>query len=63
MDNGANAWDDTIRIFLNKCHITFEHYDQLNKMLVPRDVLLSKNLYDRNTILVFFIVFFMHITL
>ena len=32
--------------FLNKCSIVFDDYAQLDGMLVPRDVLLSKDKYE-----------------
>ena len=33
--------------FLNNCSIIFENYDQLNNMLIPRNVLLSVETYDK----------------
>ena len=35
-----------IKEFLNKCSIVFEEFSQLDGMLVPRDVLLSKEKYE-----------------
>ena len=32
--------------FLNKCSIVFEDYSQLDGMLIPRDILLSKEKYE-----------------
>lgn len=37
---------EDVRKFLNKCKIPFDHEDQLVGMLIPRDVLLSDELYD-----------------
>ena len=38
--------EDIIKEFLNKCSIVFDDYAQLDGMLVPRDVLLSKEKYE-----------------
>ena len=38
--------EDIIKEFLNKCSIVFDDYAQLDGMLVPRDVLLSKDKYE-----------------
>ena len=35
-----------VKEFLNKCSIVFDDYAQLDGMLVPRDVLLSKEKYE-----------------
>lgn len=35
-----------VKEFLNKCSIVFDDYSQLDGMLVPRDVLLSKEKYE-----------------
>ena len=35
-----------IKDFLNKCSIVFEDYSQLDGMLIPRDILLSKEKYE-----------------
>ena len=32
--------------FLNKCSIVFEDFNQLDGMLIPRDLLLSKDKYE-----------------
>ena len=36
----------TIKEFLNKCSIVFDEFSQLDGMLVPRDILLSKEKYE-----------------
>ena len=36
----------TIKEFLNKCSIVFDDFSQLDGMLVPRDILLSKEKYE-----------------
>lgn len=33
--------------FLNKCGIVFEHFDNLNGMVIPRDVLISVEKYEK----------------
>ena len=33
--------------FLNKCGIVFEHFDNLNGMVIPRDVLISVDKYEK----------------
>ncbi len=38
--------DQVVKEFLNKCSIVFDDYSQLDGMLVPRDVLLSKEKYE-----------------
>ena len=38
--------EDVVKDFLNKCSIVFDDYEQLDGMLVPRDVLLSKEKYE-----------------
>lgn len=38
--------DQVVKDFLNKCSIVFDDYSQLDGMLVPRDVLLSKEKYE-----------------
>ena len=38
--------EDVVKDFLNKCSIVFDDYAQLDGMLVPRDVLLSKEKYE-----------------
>ena len=35
-----------IKEFLNKCSIVFDEFSQLDGMLVPRDILLSKEKYE-----------------
>ena len=35
-----------IKNFLNKCNIVFESFEQLDGMSIPRDILLSKEVYD-----------------
>ncbi len=35
-----------IKEFLNKCSIVFEEFNQLDGMLIPRDLLLSKDKYE-----------------
>ena len=35
-----------VRLFLNKCKIPFDSENQLVGMLIPRDILLSEELYD-----------------
>jgi hypothetical protein len=34
-----------IKLFLNKCKILFSNYDELNGILIPRELLLDNNLY------------------
>jgi hypothetical protein len=36
----------TIKEFLNKCSIVFDEFEQLDGMLLPRDLLLSENKYE-----------------
>jgi hypothetical protein len=38
--------NQTIKDFLNKCSIVFDEFDQLDGMLLPRDLLLSENKYE-----------------
>ena len=38
--------DQVVKDFLNKCSIVFDDYSQLDGMLIPRDVLLSKEKYE-----------------
>ena len=38
--------EDFIKDVLNKCHIVFENFDQLDNILIPRDTLLSQNIYE-----------------
>lgn len=38
--------EDVIIKFLNECHIIFEEFNQLNGVLVPRDIFLSHNTYE-----------------
>lgn len=33
--------------FLNKCGIVFQHFDNLNGMIIPRDVLISVEKYEK----------------
>ena len=40
------TWENTIRIFLNKCKIPFDSYEQLNNLIIPRETLLSTETYD-----------------
>ena len=35
-----------VKEFLNKCSIVFEDFNQLDGMLIPRDLLLSKDKYE-----------------
>ena len=35
-----------VKEFLNKCSIIFEDFNQLDGMLIPRDLLLSKDKYE-----------------
>ena len=35
-----------VKQFLNKCSIVFEDFNQLDGMLIPRDLLLSKDKYE-----------------
>ena len=35
-----------VKDFLNKCSIVFEDFNQLDGMLIPRDLLLSKDKYE-----------------
>lgn len=35
-----------VKKFLNKCSIVFEDFNQLDGMLIPRDLLLSKDKYE-----------------
>jgi hypothetical protein len=36
-----------LRLFLNKCEIKFEHFDSLESMMIPRDILLQNDVYNR----------------
>ena len=38
--------DNDIKNFLNKCNITYSDISKLNGMLIPRETLLNKSLYD-----------------
>jgi len=38
--------EKTIKDFLNKCSIVFEEFDQLDGMMLPRDLLLSNDKYE-----------------
>lgn len=35
-----------IKLFLNKCKIPVSNFEDLNGMIIPRDVLLDKTIYD-----------------
>jgi|AntAceMinimDraft_18_1070375.scaffolds.fasta_scaffold149562_2 hypothetical protein len=35
-----------IKTFLTKCNISITHFDDLNGMLIPRDIFLNKELYN-----------------
>lgn len=35
-----------IKIFLNKCNISIDNFNELNGMLIPREVLLDKDIYN-----------------
>ena len=37
---------DILCIFLNKCGIKFEKYEELDNMLLPRDILLQSDIYN-----------------
>ena len=39
--------DKILTEFLNKCGIVFEHFDNLNGMVIPRDVLISVEKYEK----------------
>ena len=38
--------DEDIKAFLNKCNIKYNHATQLNGLLIPRDILLSEEIYN-----------------
>jgi len=38
--------EEIIKKFLNKCNIVFESFEQLDGMSIPRDVLLSNEVYE-----------------
>ena len=38
--------EDIIKKFLNKCNIVFDDFNQLDGMSIPRDTLLSKEIYE-----------------
>lgn len=38
--------EEFLKNFLNKSHIVFDTYSQLNNMLIPREILLSSDTYD-----------------
>ena len=38
--------EEIIKKFLNKCNIVFESFEQLDGMSIPRDILLSKEIYE-----------------
>ena len=33
--------------FLNKCSIKFDNFNQLDGMMIPRETLLNKTIYDQ----------------
>ena len=36
-----------IKAFLNKCHITFDEFSQLNDIIIPRNIFLNLDFYER----------------
>jgi len=38
--------EEIIKKFLNKCKIVFENFEQLDGMSIPRDILLSNEIYE-----------------
>ena len=38
--------EEIIKKFLNKCNIVFESFEQLDGMSIPRDILLSNEVYE-----------------
>jgi len=38
---------EIVKDFLNKCNIVFDEFSQLDGMSIPRDILLSEQLYDK----------------
>ncbi len=36
---------ETIKLILNKCNINFSHFNQLDGLLIPRDILLMEETY------------------
>jgi hypothetical protein len=36
-----------IKAFLNKCHITFDHFSQLNGLIIPRNIFLNLDFYEQ----------------
>ena len=38
--------NETIKKFLNKCNIVFDDFSQLEGMTIPRDILLSQEVYN-----------------
>jgi hypothetical protein len=41
-----NTQIDHIKSFLNKCKIVIQHFDDLNGMLLPREIFLDKEIYN-----------------
>ena len=39
--------DKILITFLNQCGIVFEHFDNLNGMIIPRDILISVEKYEK----------------
>ena len=39
--------DKKLIAFLNKCGITFEHFNHLNDMIIPREILVSEDKYNK----------------
>jgi hypothetical protein len=36
-----------IKTLLNKCHITFDEFSQLNDLIIPRNIFLNLEFYER----------------
>ena len=41
-----NTQIEHIKSFLNKCKIVIQHFDDLNGMLLPREIFLDKEIYN-----------------
>ena len=39
--------DNLVRDFLNRCNIVFTEFSQLEGMNIPREILLSNEIYDK----------------
>ena len=46
MENHENDKAALTKKILNKCNIVFDNFDQLNRQLVPREILLNDEIYN-----------------